>query len=269
LVKPSGGDRKASNDHKGLGVRVRTCGHGALEKGCSKGLKGNSGRKNGVVEKKRSVVVLDCGGQKKRLGQRARRKLFEKMYGDDANHVKAGKGRDGPNGQAGQQVGNGFGWPREDKVQPSQGVGRSGSFQRGEDEVSRGSEENICGRRLGAEKGDVKGAAHPSWLAKQEEQRKLKLAPAGKKIVFGDAGEPVAKGNNAHAQPPRLPVAKAHEGSAKECDKSAIKDNAVDKSQSISGCDVVHPSWLAAKRKREEQQRISLARPLGTKITFD
>jgi hypothetical protein len=114
--------------------------------------------------------------RKNRMGQQARRALWEKKYGAGANHVKEGKqksnGRDG-------------GWdPRKGATD---GDGARRRFGTGSNTMALGTD-----KRTGSQRGPAAGKKpqddkplHPSWeAARKAKEQKTMAAFQGKKVVF-------------------------------------------------------------------------------------
>ncbi|PYH44157.1 BUD22 family protein [Aspergillus saccharolyticus JOP 1030-1] len=112
--------------------------------------------------------------RKNRMGQQARRALWEKKYGAGANHVKqqqqkAKKGRDN-------------GWdPRKGATDGNRvPIGKSGQGARGRPQHDGGRPQ-----RGPAKKPQDDKPLHPSWeAAKKAKEQKATAAFAGKKVVF-------------------------------------------------------------------------------------
>ncbi|KAJ0421658.1 BUD22-domain-containing protein [Aspergillus carlsbadensis] len=120
--------------------------------------------------------VEEAPRRKNRMGQQARRALWEKKYGAGANHVKDGKkksnGRDG-------------GWdPRKGATD---GDGARHRFGTGSNAMAMGAE-----KRTGSQRGPAAGKKpqddkplHPSWeAARKAKEQKTTAAFQGKKVVF-------------------------------------------------------------------------------------
>ncbi|CAL1713097.1 unnamed protein product [Somion occarium] len=120
------------------------------------------------------VDAVDGGTRKNRRGQRARRAIWEKKYGGNANHVKkqreenyrAPKGRQGQERHNPQSGGHPHGRSTSgpSRAQPSQNLQRSAEKLKKEEKP-----------------------LHPSWEAKRRLKEKLNpslVAPQGKKIIF-------------------------------------------------------------------------------------
>ena len=115
--------------------------------------------------------------RKNRMGQQARRALWEKKYGDKANHVKAE--------QQQQKRNRDHGW---DTKRGATGSGGRGG--RGGAGVS-GRPPNRQERRAGGLGGpppkphkDNEGPLHPSWEAKKKQKEQPAVAFQGKKVTF-------------------------------------------------------------------------------------
>ncbi|QRW20414.1 Bud22 family protein [Rhizoctonia solani] len=136
--------------------------------------------------------------RKNRRGQRARKAIWEKKYGKNANHVKkareeaAARGRGRGRDRGGLAAGTG-------RVAHSTGEKRGGSsrMSRGGPPAGRGgrvrpppaplptTQDSGWQQRLPKKEKEEK-AIHPSWIAKQKLKYKESIAavPQGKKIVF-------------------------------------------------------------------------------------
>lgn len=134
------------------------------------------------------VARAEGGVRKNRRGQRARRAIWEKKYGKNANHVKkqqaAGAER-GPQGRRGPRDANGprdgarkpFGRPQQNGAPRPQGPSAG---------PQRTSAPSHAPAGPPPRKKDDK-PLHPSWEAKRklkEKQNPALVAPQGKKIVF-------------------------------------------------------------------------------------
>jgi len=113
--------------------------------------------------------------RKNRPGQMARRAIWEKKFGDGANHVKSGAPRVAEMGKKG----------REDAKRGSRG--RVGGF--GRDRPNRGTGENAMEighkKKRGMGRKDDAGPLHPSWqAAKAAKDAKKSVAFQGKKVTF-------------------------------------------------------------------------------------
>ncbi|CAE6487029.1 unnamed protein product [Rhizoctonia solani] len=140
----------------------------------------------------------DAPGRKNRRGQRARKAIWEKKYGKNANHVKKAKEEAVARGGARGRGRGGFGM----------GAGRGGhAVTEGRGEGARPSRGGAPARRGGRvrpppaplpttqdsgwsqrapKKDKEEKPMHPSWIAKQKLKSKesIAAAPQGKKIVF-------------------------------------------------------------------------------------
>ena len=133
--------------------------------------------------------ATDIKRRKNRMGQQARRQLWEKKFGHKANHVKTQSRDQGWDARKGAQGGDDRG-----KRGRGRGRGRGGRYDRGSEQarsrdgnMSRGSGANsdpVRGRTETEAKA-VEGPLHPSWVAaiKAKEQKKS-VAFEGKKITF-------------------------------------------------------------------------------------
>ncbi|CAE6479460.1 unnamed protein product [Rhizoctonia solani] len=136
-----------------------------------------------------------ASARKNRRGQRARKAIWEKKYGKNANHVKKAREEAAVRGRGRGRGRGGFGT----------GIGRGGHSAGGrssEPGTSRGGASGRAGRvrpppaplpttrdsgwqQWPAKEKEDK-PMHPSWIAKQKLKSKESIAPApqGKKIVF-------------------------------------------------------------------------------------
>lgn len=133
--------------------------------------------------------------RKNRMGQQARRALWEKKYGAAAKHVqqpKKSKDRDqgwdprkGAVGEGARRRTGGFGGARGGA---GRGRPKSGATGANTDPLGRSRDPRVPGGKAASkpavdEKG--KGVNHPSWeAARKAKESKKSIAPAGKKIVF-------------------------------------------------------------------------------------
>ncbi|KAJ1962946.1 hypothetical protein GGI12_002338 [Dipsacomyces acuminosporus] len=101
--------------------------------------------------------LYGANAPKNRPGQRARRAMYEKKYGKEANHIKILTKDKKPK--------------REAAERPYSSGKRSSS-----NKSSSGSAEPV----------------HPSWEAKRRERQMLASAPKSQKVVFGDDGNAIA-----------------------------------------------------------------------------
>ncbi|KAI8320628.1 hypothetical protein GQ54DRAFT_298533 [Martensiomyces pterosporus] len=104
--------------------------------------------------------IYGANVRKNRPGQRARRMMYEKKYGKEANHVKLLAKDKKP--KAGAE--------RPDKANSKLGHKHKAGPKNGD-----GNSTNTA-------------PMHPSWEAKRRERQMLASAPKSKKIVFGDDG---------------------------------------------------------------------------------
>jgi hypothetical protein len=130
---------------------------------------------------------IESGGdvkrRKNRMGQQARRQLWEKKYGRTANHLKNEsrfQGRDSSNTlQGGNQRGlNG----RRGEVR---GRGRSSETRHNGRNISGANGDPLGKQPPKTNTNAVGGTLHPSWeAAKRKKEVKMNVAFEGKKIVF-------------------------------------------------------------------------------------
>jgi len=125
-------------------------------------------------------------GRKNRMGQQARRALWEKKFGKNANHVKKQpQNRDeGWDARRGASAG-------DDRGKRGRGSGgfsaessrRKGSGGRGP--MSSGANSDPIATRKMKPKPAADAPLHPSWeAAKKAKEQKKAVAPQGKKVVF-------------------------------------------------------------------------------------
>ncbi len=109
--------------------------------------------------------------RKNRMGQQARRALWEKKFGRNANHVR----RQGLDGEKDA-------WGR-DKRGKRGDAGRGGRFAKS---TGANSEPVVVDRKARAKaKGVAEGPLHPSWEAARKAKEQKKAVPfQGKKVVF-------------------------------------------------------------------------------------
>lgn len=127
--------------------------------------------------------------RKNRMGQQARRALWEKKFGASANHVKKEQ-------MAAKYGGRDNGWDTKrgatDGVRGGRGGrgGRRGGFGGGsarpQNRDGPGSTGPHSGERPGKPKGPPKdeGPLHPSWEAKRKAKEQTTAAFSGKKVTF-------------------------------------------------------------------------------------
>lgn len=125
-------------------------------------------------ESEASDIEAEVAPRKNRRGQRARQKIWEQKYKEQAKHV--------------QKQSRDQGWdPRRGAV--ADGPGRFGGRGR-DNERPRGRGPEISGANelpLGPKKlkRDDAGTLHPSWqAAKAAKEKKTQVKPQGKKVVF-------------------------------------------------------------------------------------
>lgn len=134
--------------------------------------------------------------RKNRMGQQARRALWEKKFGNNANHVKKGAKRDG-DGDGGRDRkgaldghgdGKGRGRGRERGGGRGRGRGSMGGTRGGRGKSMTGANSDPVGVRKakGTGKKAEEGPLHPSWEAarRAKEQTKMAAPFQGKKVVF-------------------------------------------------------------------------------------
>lgn len=121
--------------------------------------------------------------RKNRMGQQARRALWEKKYGEKANHVQAEQKKQKHNRDSGWDMKRGA-----TGTAGSAGRGKRGGFG-----DNSGRPQNRHERRSGANPSDQpnkgppkdEGPIHPSWEAKRKQKEQASTATfQGKKVVF-------------------------------------------------------------------------------------
>jgi hypothetical protein len=129
--------------------------------------------------------------RKNRLGQAARRAIWEKKYKSEANHIKSGHGsvteqRDaGWDAKRGAQGGRGRGADRRGRGGRTGGVDQK-SYSGGNTEPTKQrAASNSTNSRAGEKKRDDLGVLHPSWQAAKKAKSAEKTAKfEGKKMTF-------------------------------------------------------------------------------------
>ncbi|KAL2814339.1 BUD22-domain-containing protein [Aspergillus granulosus] len=122
--------------------------------------------------------VEEAPRRKNRMGQQARRALWEKKYGAGANHVKEGKNKKGK--------GRDNGWdPRKGATD---GDGARRKFGTGSNAMAMGTDKRTGSQRgpgAGSKKPQDDKPLHPSWeAARKAKEQKTTAAFQGKKVVF-------------------------------------------------------------------------------------
>ena len=121
-----------------------------------------------------SDVEAEVAPKKNRRGQRARQKIWEQKYKDQAKHVvkqERDRGWDAKRGAVAERGGRGGRGGRNGRAPAGRGPEKSGA-----NEMPLGPKKT---------KRDDAGALHPSWLAaKAAKEKKLDVKPTGKKVVF-------------------------------------------------------------------------------------
>lgn len=129
--------------------------------------------------------------RRNRMGQQARRALWEKKFGKNANHVKK-QARDGDQGWDAQKGARGV--DERGKRGRGRGRGRGGAVGGGDGASRRGG--GRFAKSTGANSDPVvarkakpsaaaEGSLHPSWEAARKAKEQKKAAPfQGKKVVF-------------------------------------------------------------------------------------
>lgn len=129
--------------------------------------------------------------RKNRMGQQARRQLWEKKYGSGAKHLQNQKVNESKNRDQGWDARKGA--SSRDDVRGKRGRGRGGSFGSGRPQrdtrpaKQHGTSSNAepVGQRKPAAKDLAEKPLHPSWeAAKRTKEQKGQTAFQGKKIVF-------------------------------------------------------------------------------------
>lgn len=126
--------------------------------------------------------------KKNRPGQMARREIWEKKYGEKANHIKSGKGPvgkvkdDGWDAKRGaNDTSNRWGGSRGKDGRGGRENGRARNFEKatGENAIA------VEPRKRGMGKKDDVGVLHPSWQAAKKAKEAKKTATfQGKKVTF-------------------------------------------------------------------------------------
>ncbi|KAJ3004063.1 UNVERIFIED_CONTAM: hypothetical protein HDU68_005324, partial [Siphonaria sp. JEL0065] len=170
--------------------------------------------------------------KKARLGQRARRELWEQQYGKKANHI-VNKELSLVNKKKKTAVPA----PVDEKLHPSWAAKKAQKIQISDAPVGKkitfGGDDDAAPVFSKKPVAVVEENLHPSWAAKKAQKLQISAAPAGKKIKFGEDDNA-----NASANKPTPSVAPVEEN--------------------------LHPSWAA---KKAQKLQISAA-PAGKKITF-
>ena len=124
--------------------------------------------------------------RKNRRGQRARRQLWEKKFGQKANHLRnqtRDQGWDARKGALGENGGRGRGGRREGGR--GRGGGRDGRVGGSRGSKTTGANSELLKTRAGGAEAKKDGPLHPSWeAAKKRKEAKVGAAFEGKKIVF-------------------------------------------------------------------------------------
>jgi BUD22 len=175
------------------------------------------------------------GSIAKRPGQRTRRKLYERMYGDEARHIREHKG-----GAVATSAGA-----------PAQVAGK----KRKQEQQPQAQQAQ-----------EAEQPVHPSWSAKQKEKHLLLAAPAGTKTTFDDFG-----GSQVRVVVPAAKAASLVAGSIGAAMQCGSKGHAARRTAATRSKAAGHPSWEAAKLRRRQQAQMlaSAAAPQSQKIIFD
>ncbi|KAL1922882.1 uncharacterized protein VTP21DRAFT_9258 [Calcarisporiella thermophila] len=118
--------------------------------------------------------------KKNRMGQRARRQLWEKKYGKNAKHVQKSQQRRGNKDE------------RSKNGPHRAGAGTSGSNSKGADQRHQSHKHEPKAKRFSEQKKaapQVDEELHPSWVAKQQQKEAMQKAmqqAKSTKIVFND-----------------------------------------------------------------------------------
>ena len=119
--------------------------------------------------------------RKNRMGQQARRQLWEKKFGIKAHHVKKQDRDQGWDARKGAQGGDKRGL--RGRGRGGRGGGRRNERRRALGKGPSGANSDPVGNRPGKKEAD--GPLHPSWeAAKRMKEDKKSVAFEGKKIVF-------------------------------------------------------------------------------------
>jgi hypothetical protein len=132
-------------------------------------------------------VVNDIPVKKNRPGQMARQAIWEKKYGQRANHIKKGLG------SVAERKAKDDGWDAKRGAKDGDAKGRFGSrrgrgWEAGRAGGGRATGENstpVGEMKMGVGKKDHDGVLHPSWQAAKKAKEMEKAATfQGKKVVF-------------------------------------------------------------------------------------
>jgi BUD22 len=201
----------------------------------------------------------------KRLGQRARRQLYEKLYGRAAHHVQ----------QQQQQQQQMRPWHAEQRLQQQQQRRRprpQNAVQNTQRQQEQRQQQEQGHRTRGSnsskEQQPAAGELHPSWEARRQQQQRQAAIPqatmgsATRKVVFGEDGQAhmphqqqqqeQKEQQQAKKQRPQQQVNKHTRASSKEATATAEGGG-------------LHPSWAAKKRLAAG---ITAAAPTGKKLIF-
>jgi hypothetical protein len=127
--------------------------------------------------------IADIKPRKNRMGQQARRLLWEQRYGSSANHLKEQSGKGGKKDRN-------AGWDAKrgatDGTKPwMRRAGKAGGDRKERDRSDKGSQTLTREVRKPRTQPKDDGPLHPSWEAKKRmKEQKQQVAFAGKKVVF-------------------------------------------------------------------------------------
>lgn len=130
-------------------------------------------------------AVANIKIRKNRMGQQARRQLWEKKFGHKANHIKTQSRDQGWNEKKGAQSRDERN--RRGRRRDTNGIGKRHQGSQPRPQGLSGANNDPIGPRRERKKDGVKaeGPLHPSWeAAKRRKEVKKSVAFEGKKIVF-------------------------------------------------------------------------------------
>jgi len=124
------------------------------------------------------------GIKKNRRGQRARRAIWEKRFGKNANHIKNSKRRLGGSVPSDRHSGKGY---LSSRYHPT--PARSRAHTHDQEHVPRPASEGIHGstRRNDGDQRRKQEILHPSWEAKKKYKAAGIVPSQGTKVVFGES----------------------------------------------------------------------------------
>jgi BUD22 len=123
--------------------------------------------------------------KKNRPGQMARRAIWEKKYGEKANHIKSGQGPVGKSKDDGWDAKRGAKEASSRRGGFSVRGGRDGGWKRTYDQATGENAIAVEPKKRGMGKKDDVGVLHPSWQAAKKAKEAKKTATfQGKKVTF-------------------------------------------------------------------------------------